>query len=168
MMKLLPSFLQIARWAVLPGICLVQPAAAQKYRTAAGLRSDGTNYGLTVQQVVLPKVTLEGLGMFASRERSATLLAERHFGILGPSLNYYLGAGAHFGNHKDDGGFWGFDGIIGAEYKIAFIPFVISFDFKPTIEYGSADWNRFPTSFSIRYIFLKKKKTGIFRVLDKF
>lgn len=143
------------------------PATAQKYRTAAGLRSDGTNYGLTIQQVFLPKATLEGLAMFAPRERSATLLAERHFGILGPSLNYYFGAGGHLGTHKDDGTFWGFDGIIGAEYKIAFIPFVISLDFKPTIEYGSADWNRFPTAFSIRYIFLKKKKTGIFRALDK-
>jgi hypothetical protein len=143
------------------------PAAAQKYRTAAGLRSDGSNYGLTIQQVFLPKATLEGLAMFAPRERSATLLAERHFGILGPSLNYYFGAGGHLGTNKDDGTFWGLDGIIGAEYKIAFIPFVISLDFKPTIEYNSADWNRFPTAFSIRYIFLKKKKTGIFRALDK-
>jgi hypothetical protein len=143
------------------------PAAAQKYRTAAGLRSDGNNYGLTIQQVFLPKATLEGLAMFAPRERSATIMAERHFGILGPSLNYYFGAGGHIGTHKDDGTFWGLDGVIGAEYKIAFIPFVISLDFKPTIEYGSADWNRFPTAFSIRYIFVKKKKEGIFRVLDK-
>ena len=147
--------------------CLAQPAAAQKYRTAAGFRSAGSNYGLTIQQLIIPKTTLEGLGMVAPRERSATLLAERHFGILGPSLNYYLGAGAHFGRHKDDGSFWGFDGIIGAEYKIAFIPLVIAIDFKPTIEYGSADWNRFPTAFSVRYIILKQRKTGIFRTLDK-
>ncbi len=146
---------------------LAAPAAAQKYRTAAGLRSDGTNYGLTVQQLIVPKTTLEGLAMLAPRERSATLLAERHFGILGPSLNYYFGAGGHYGRNKDDGTFWGFDGIVGAEYKIAFLPFVISFDFKPTIEHGSADWNRFPTAFSVRYIFLKKKKTGIFRSLEK-
>jgi hypothetical protein len=167
MINLLPSCPQLISWAVLLQICLVQPASAQKYRTAAGLRSDGNNYGLTIQQVFLPKATLEGLAMFAPRERSATILAQRHFGILGPSLNYYFGAGGHIGTHKDDGTFWGFDGIIGAEYKIAFIPFVISLDFKPTIEYGSADWNRFPTAFSIRYIFVKKKKEGIFRVLDK-
>jgi hypothetical protein len=146
---------------------LSQPAIAQKYRTAAGLRSDGNNYGLTIQQVFLPKATLEGLGMLAPRERSAMLLAERHFGILGPSLNYYFGAGGHYGRNKDTGDFWGFDGIIGAEYKIAFIPIVIAFDFKPTIEYGSADWNRFPTAVSLRYIFVRKKKTGIFRVLEK-
>ena len=166
----LPLFLSpwhLACCATLTGALLAQPAAAQKYRTAAGLRSDGTTYGLTIQQLILPKTTLEGLGMVAPRERSATLLAERHFGILGPSLNYYFGAGGHIGNHKDDGTFWGFDGLVGAEYKIAFIPFVISIDFKPTIEYGSADWNRFPTAFSVRYIFVKKKKTGIFRTLDK-
>ena len=166
----LPLFLSpwhLACCATLTGALLAQPAAAQKYRTAAGLRSDGTTYGLTIQQLILPKTTLEGLGMVAPRERSATLLAERHFGILGPSLNYYFGAGGHIGNHKDDGTFWGFDGLVGVEYKIAFIPFVISIDFKPTIEYGSADWNRFPTAFSVRYIFVKKKKTGIFRTLDK-
>ncbi len=159
-MKLLPILL-------LALVLATSPATAQKYRTAAGLRSDGTNYGLSIQQVFLPKATLEGLAMFAPRERSATLLAERHFGILGPSLNYYFGAGGHYGYHKDDGNFWGFDGIIGAEYKVAFIPFVISLDFKPTIEYGASDWNRFPTAFSIRYVFVKKKKTGIFRALDK-
>jgi hypothetical protein len=162
-----PLFLRVAGGLWLWVAMLAQPVAAQKYRTAAGLRSDGTNYGLTIQQVIISNTTLEGLAMFAPRERSATLLAERHFGILGPSLNYYFGAGGHLGNHKDDGTFWGFDGIIGAEYKIAFIPFVISLDFKPTIEYGSADWNRFPTAFSVRYVFVKKKKTGIFRVLDK-
>ena len=148
-------------------VLLAQPATAQKYRTAAGIRSDGSNYGLTVQQVFLPKTTLEGLAMFSPRERSATLLVERHFGILGPSLNYYFGAGGHFGRNQDNGAFWGFDGLVGAEYKIAFVPFVISIDFKPTIEYGSADWNRFPTSFSVRYILVKKRKTGIFETLDK-
>jgi len=76
-------------------------------------------------------------------------------------------AGAHVGNHKDNGTFWGFDGLIGAEYKIAFIPLVISLDFKPTIEYGSTDWNRFSKAFSVRYIILKQRKTGIFRALDK-
>ena len=167
-MKLLPlpCFLRIGSILLLLATLQIIPAAAQKYRTAAGIRSDGTNYGLTIQQVFLPKATLEGLAMFAPRERSFTVLAERHFGILGPSLNYYFGAGAHYGRHRDDGDFWGFDGLAGVEYKIAFIPFVVSFDFKPTIEYGSADWNRFPTAVSVRYIFLKKKKTGIFRALD--
>ena len=147
---------------------MAQPALAQKYRTAAGFRSGGSSYGITIQQLVLPGTTLEGLAMLAPRERSATLLAERHFGILGPSLNYYFGAGAHYGTHRDDGNFWGFDGLIGAEYKIAFVPIVLSIDFKPTVEFHSSDWNRFPTGFSVRYILLKQKNEGLFHgVFDK-
>ena len=173
---LLPPLFHFRPWnklarlaaAVLLTAAVAQPAAAQKYRTAAGFRSGGGSNGLTIQQVFLPQATLEGLAMFSSRERSATLLAERHFGILGPSLNYYFGAGAHFGNHEDNGRFWGFDGMVGAEYKIAFLPVVISFDFKPTVEFGSIDKNRFPTAFSVRYILLKKKKEGVFKILDKF
>jgi len=143
------------------------PARAQKYRTAAGIRAGGGTYGLTIQQLVLPKTTLEGLALLSPRERSATVLAERHFGILGPSLNYYFGAGAHVGTHKDDGSFWGLDGIVGAEYKIPFARVVLAVDFKPTIEFNSADWNRFPTAFSVRYIILKQKNEGIRGLFDK-
>ncbi|WP_210114351.1 hypothetical protein [Hymenobacter aquaticus] len=141
---------------------LASPAQAQKYRTAVGGRLGAGNYGLTIQQKILDKTTLEGIGIVGTREVSGTVLAERHFGILGPSLNYYLGAGGHLGNHKDDGVFGGFDGIIGAEYKVAFIPLVLSFDFKPSLELSSADWARFPTAFSIRYVLIKEKKTGLF------
>ena len=161
---LLPHSFHFAGFLLLLAALSTRPATAQKYRTAAGLRSDGSSYGLSVQQVFLPKATLEGLAMFAPRERSYTVLAERHFGILGPSLNYYFGAGAHYGNNRDSGDFWGFDGLVGAEYKIAFTSFVVSFDFKPTIEHGSNDWNRFPTAFSLRYIIVKQKKTGIFNL----
>lgn len=147
--------------ALVAGLLFAPAAHAQKYRTAAGLRLGAGNYGITVQQKILDKVTLEGIGIVGNREFSGTVLAERHFGILGPSLNYYLGAGGHLGNHKDDGAFGGFDGIIGAEYKVAFVPVVLSFDFKPSVEFNSADWARFPTAFSVRYVFVKEKKTGL-------
>ena len=96
-----------------------------------------------------------------SREVSGTVLAERHFGILGPSLNYYFGAGGHLGNNKDTGGFGGFDALAGVEYKVAFVPLVLSLDFKPTVEINSADWARFPTAFSVRYVLIKEK-TSLF------
>jgi hypothetical protein len=143
------------------GLLAASPAAAQKYRTAAGLRLSPGQYGLTVQQKFLPGATLEGLALAGTREVSATVLAERHFGILGPSLNYYLGAGGHVGNHKDTGTFGGVDGIVGVEYKVALTRLVISADFKPSIEFGSDDWARFPTAFSVRYILIKEKKTGL-------
>ena len=146
-------------------LLLSAPARAQKYRTAVGLRLGKNNTGLTVQQKILENVTLEGLALAAPREFSGTVLAERHFGILGPSLNYYLGAGAHLGRHQDTGTFGGLDAIVGAEYKIALTSFVLSLDIKPTYEFGAGDWSRFPTAFSVRYIFVKEKKDGFFRRL---
>ncbi|GAB3239904.1 hypothetical protein GCM10027346_33540 [Hymenobacter seoulensis] len=136
-------------------------AHAQKYRTAAGLRLSKNNYGLTIQQKIFEKTTLEGLALVGSREVSATVLAERHFGILGPSLNYYFGAGGHVGNNKDTGGFGGLDALAGVEYKVAFTPIVLSLDFKPTVEFNSDDWARFPTALSVRYILVKEKNTGL-------
>ena len=147
------------------GAVLAPPVHAQKYHTAAGLRLGKNNYGLTVQQKIFEKTTLEGLGLVGSREVSATLLAERHFGILGPSLNYYCGAGGHLGRNKDTGGFGGFDALAGVEYKVAFVPIVLSLDFKPTVEINSDDWARFPTAFSIRYVIIKDKSSifdGVF------
>ncbi|GAA4002741.1 hypothetical protein GCM10022408_12750 [Hymenobacter fastidiosus] len=158
------------RFACLPvfslfvGVSLLSAPAvrAQKYRTAAGLRLGKDNYGLTIQQKVFDKTTLEGIALVSPREISGTVLVERHFGILGPSLNYYFGAGGHIGNHKDDGAFGGFDGLAGLEYKTAFFPFVLSFDVKPSVEINSADWARFPAAFSVRYVLIREKKTGLF------
>lgn len=145
----------------------LQPAQAQKYRTAVGLRLGKDNTGLTIQQKLLDHVTLEGLGVAAARSFNGTVLLERHFGILGPSLNYYLGAGAHLGRNQDTGTFGGFDGIIGAEYKIALTHFVLSFDLKPSLELGVGDGDRgrFPSAFSVRYIIIKEKNAGLFRGL---
>ncbi|WP_210116095.1 hypothetical protein [Hymenobacter wooponensis] len=159
-MMFLKLFRQVALVVGL-GLLTLPFAQAQKYRTAAGIRVGGGQYGITVQQKILDKTTLEGLGLVSSREVSATLLAERHFGILGPSLNYYFGAGGHVGNHKDNGAFGGIDALAGVEYKIALSPIVLSVDFKPSVEFGSDDWARFPTAFSVRYILVKEKNTSL-------
>jgi len=142
-------------------VLFARPAAAQKYITAAGVRLGGSNYGLTVQQLVASRVTIEGIAGLGQREYSGTVLGEYHFGILGPSLNYYFGAGGHLGHNKDTGGFSGLDGIVGVEYKVAFLPVALSFDFKPSLEFGNDDYARFPTAFSIRYVFIKRN-TSLF------
>jgi hypothetical protein len=147
-------------------LVVARPAAAQKYITAAGVRLGGGNYGITVQQAVARRVTIEGIAGLGQREYSGTVLGEYHFGILGPSLNYYFGAGGHLGHNKDTGDFGGFDGIVGVEYKVAFLPLLLSFDFKPTIEVNSDDYARFPTAFSIRYVFIKRK-SGLFQRFHK-
>ena len=141
-----------------------RPATAQNYNTAAGVRLGGGNYGITVQQRVASRVTIEGIAGLGQREYSGTVLGQYHFGILGPSLNYYFGAGGHLGHNKDSGDFGGLDGMVGVEYKVAFLPVVLSFDFKPTLEINSDDYARFPTAFSIRYVFIKRK-SGL---LDRF
>ncbi|QKG58394.1 hypothetical protein GKZ68_18220 [Hymenobacter sp. BRD128] len=142
-------------------LSLAYGASAQKYDTALGARLGGGNYGITLQQRVASRVTIEGIAGLGQREYSGTVLGEYHFGILGPSLNYYFGAGGHLGHNKDTGGFGGFDGLVGVEYKVAFLPVVLSLDFKPTIEVNSADYARFPTAFSIRYVFFKRR-TNLF------
>jgi hypothetical protein len=134
-----------------------QRAAAQKYNTALGARLGGGNYGITLQQRVAPRVTIEGIAGLREREYSGTVLGQYHFGILGPSLNYYVGAGGHIGHNKDTGGFSGLDGLVGVEYKVAFLPIVLSFDFKPTLEFSGDDYARFPTAFSIRYVLFKRR-----------
>lgn len=145
-------------------LSLAHPAAAQKYITAAGVRLGGGNYGITVQQAVASRVTIEGIAGLGQREYSGTVLGEYHFGILGPSLNYYFGAGGHLGHNKDSGDFGGFDGLVGVEYKVAFLPLVLSFDFKPTLEIHSDDYARFPTAFSIRYVLIKRKNNLFDRI----
>jgi hypothetical protein len=136
-----------------------QPAAAQKYNTALGARLGSGNYGITLQQRVASRVTIEGIAGLREREYSGTVLAQYHFGILGPSLNYYFGAGGHLGHNKDTGGFSGLDALVGVEYKVAFLPVVVSFDFKPSLEFGNDDYARFPTAFSIRYVLFKRKSS---------
>ena len=151
------------RRPVLALLLLAGPAAyAQKYTTALGARFGGGNggYGLTLQQRIFNNTTVEAIGLAAPREWSTTLLAEQHFGILGPSLNYYFGAGGHAGRNRETGAFYGLDALVGAEYKIPVIPLVVSFDFKPTLEFESADWARFPTAFSLRYIIVRRR-TGL-------
>lgn len=160
----LPQTMLAFRISLAAGLLLLlarPPSAhAQKYSTALGLRFAGNGYGLTLQQRIVNNTTVEAIALASEREWSATVLAQQHFGILGPSLNYYFGAGGHIGRNKDSGPFYGLDGLIGAEYKIPILPLVISLDLKPTLEFKSDDWVRFPTAFSLRYI-LVKRRTGL-------
>lgn len=144
---------------------------AQKYRTAAGIRIGSNDFGITAQQKILKKTTIEAIGAVGGRELSATGLVEQHFPLLGPAFNIYLGAGAHIGHLKDNGAFYGGDLIAGAELKIPIAPLIISFDLKPTFHVNHEEWGGVGSGFSIRYILVKKKKEkkklfGIFNRKD--
>jgi hypothetical protein len=141
-------------------------ASAQKYRTAIGARIDRNDFGVTLQQKILEKSTLEGIFAVGSREVAGTALFEQHFPLLSKGFNYYLGGGAHVGTLKDHGAFFGGDLILGTELKLPIFPLLFSFDIKPAVHVHHEDWFDFASGFSLRYILVKekkeKKKFGIF------
>ncbi|MDX5444122.1 MAG: hypothetical protein LPJ89_10110 [Hymenobacteraceae bacterium] len=140
---------------IILGISL--PAAAQKYRTAAGVRISRQSFGLTLQQKLWEKTTLEAIGAVKSNEVSATTLLEYHRPLLGKRFNYYLGGGAHIGHLKDNGTFYGADAILGVEYKLNFFPILVSADVKPAFHINHTDWFNFGGAISARYVILKEK-----------
>jgi hypothetical protein len=144
--------------AVLLVLGAASVSQAQKYRTAAGIRLGGDQFGVTVQQKILEKSTLEGIALVGSREYSGTLLYQRHFPLLGKRFNYYLGGGGHLGNLKDHGVFTGVDAIVGVEYKINGLPLLLSADVKPALHINHEDWVNLATGISIRYVILAEKK----------
>ncbi len=134
----------------------ITDAVAQRYGTAAGLRIErGEKIGMSFQQRLLDRTTLEAILAAGGREVEANFLVEQHFPIIGRGLNFYLGAGGHIGALKDYGGTWGIDGVMGIEHKILILPLVISLDFKPAYQVNHEDWFNFSTAFSIRYILIK-------------
>ncbi|CAN5802222.1 hypothetical protein BH24BAC1_BH24BAC1_16370 [soil metagenome] len=133
-------------------------AVAQKYRTAAGVRIGKSDYGLTVQQKLFERTTIEGLAGFGEREARATVLLEQHFPIIGKPFNYYLGAGAHMGTLKEYGGFYGVDAIAGVEMKLPLFPLVASVDIKPAFHVNHENWVSLQGGFSVRYILVKEKR----------
>ncbi|WP_299760160.1 hypothetical protein [uncultured Pontibacter sp.] len=137
---------------------LSMAAEAQKYRTAAGVRIESDRFGVTVQQKLHEQGTLEGIVQVGSREYSGTVLYEWHRPILGKRFNYYLGAGGHLGNLKDSGVFTGVDGILGVEYKVNGLPFLLSADVKPAVHINHDDWVHLSSGISIRYVIVKEKK----------
>ncbi|QCR23872.1 hypothetical protein [Pontibacter sp. SGAir0037] len=131
---------------------------AQVYRTAAGIRLDSDQFGITIQQRVQERSTVEGILSMSSNEFRGTALYEWHRPLLGRRFNYYMGAGGHVGNLKDNGTFTGLDVIGGIEYKVNGLPFLLSADIQPAVHFNHENWTDFSTGVSIRYVILPEKK----------
>jgi hypothetical protein len=155
--QLLPFF--IAGIAILG----FKDAAAQQpaintgnYRTAIGMRVGHTS-GLTVKHFMGNGNAIEGIiGVWPSAF-SITGMYQWHVAApSAPGLKWYYGIGAHATFYNDryyyyrEGrrGYWyryyryqeggagiGIDGTLGLEYKIPPIPFALSFDIKPYVEF---------------------------------
>ncbi len=135
---------------------------AQRYKTAAGVRLESERFGLTLQQKIQEQATIEGIITIGSDEYSGTALYEWHRPMLGKRFNYYIGGGGHVGNVKNKGAFAGVDGIVGIEYKINGLPFLLSADVKPAVHFNHPDdWVGLSSGISVRYVLVKDKKPDI-------
>lgn len=147
-------------------------AVAQKYRTAAGLRV-GSGLGISVQQYLWDKYTLEGIAQKRLFKDGTDLsfLFESHNKILFKGINFYLGAGPHFelysqAQHTDGKtgetteptkNAFGVSGIGGLEMR--FNRLLVSYDYQPGINFtGGEHVFSSQTGISVRYVFIKAKK----------
>ncbi len=135
---------------------------AQKYTTAIGARF-GSGVGLTLQQKLWNKTTVEGIlqQSYKRDEVRFTALLEQHNKLLGKRLNFYLGAGPHVswnsnfetGTQQD----WGVTGVAGLEFTLGRLN--LSWDFQPAVSLSN-DFGAFrpQTGVSLRYVMVKAKK----------
>lgn len=159
--------------------CLIQvanPAIAQRYGTAMGIRFGNSELsrtiGLSMQQRVLERVTLEAiLQSDFSRNTNFSLLAERHRPIISKRFNYYYGGGIALGreesfikneetmqiDHTYGNSTVGVDLIGGVELTVANA--VISLDYKPNINLaGRSEFYRGQVGISARTVLVKSKE----------
>lgn len=148
---------------------------AQRYGTAVGARLGNSSlsrtFGLSIQQRIVDKVTLEGiLQSDFGRNTNLSLLAERHRPIISKRFNYYYGGGIAFGNeesfikneetmqidHTFGNKTLGVDLIAGIEFTIANT--VLSLDYKPNINLaGRSEFYRGQAGISVRTVLVKSK-----------
>lgn len=142
-------------------ISCFQFAFAQSYNTAGGIRL-GSDWGLTVQQRVAKRTTIEGILQAGGKSdlTSLTLMGEQHMPVITKRLNIYFGGGLHKGwyNNSDitfDDPF-GLAFVGGAEFTLGRIN--LSWDLKPTVNLSGGEKSFYTQSgISVRYVMVKRK-----------
>lgn len=148
-------------------LCLPLIGQAQ-YITAGGV-CIGSDMGLTLQQRVWKKVTVEGVfetNLRGDSRLSATV--QRHYNIMFKGFNYYLGLGIHRGweqlAYVDDNldHPWGASGIVGVELKLG-RSLLFSLHYRPGINInGGQRFSYHQSGLSVRQVFIKEKRTPLF------
>lgn len=137
---------------------------AQDYNTGIGVRG-GTSNGLTIKHFLGSQSVIEGILATRWEGYNITGLYQIYKPAFNTNrLNWFYGFGAHIGSYRgeehrrfdNEQHYWlfGIDGIIGMEYNFTEIPFNISLDWKPAIDFsqGFYPWGD-EVAFSLRYIF---------------
>ncbi|HET8860168.1 hypothetical protein [Marivirga sp.] len=129
------------------GLVGISSAFSQDYKSAIGVRG-GFPTAITGKHFINKTDALEGLLSGYGGGFEFTGLYEKHANAFDiPYLNWYYGAGFHIGffddtinrpnyylENRGTGFTVGADGILGLEYTLTEIPFVIGIDFKPAID----------------------------------
>ncbi len=108
-------------------------ASAQDYNWGVGVRLGGDMGGASVKYKLNSVNALEGI--LATPWKNGfvfTALYERYIPVIGRGFHLYYGAGGHVGNRVRKFSF-GFDGIVGLEYKLDNVPLAFSLDYKPSL-----------------------------------
>ncbi|HRD82250.1 MAG: hypothetical protein IAE84_19870 [Saprospiraceae bacterium] len=147
-------------------ISVATPAFAQSYFTAGGLRM-GTDWGLTLQQRVAKKTSVELILQtnFRRKEGMFTLLGEQHIPLISKRFNLYYGGGIHKGwytekplygvDEPEISGPFGITAIGGAELTIGRLN--LSYDVKPALNIsGGSNVIYLQSGVSARYVIAKK------------
>ena len=126
------------------------------YSTAVGVKFYPG--GITLKHFLNDKNAVEGIAYFWNRGTRITGLYEIHNDVTSiGGLRWYVGPGAHVGfyNKKYYGGstYVGVDGVLGLDYKFKDIPFNVSIDWQPSLEFGdgagfSGSWG----GLALRYV----------------
>lgn len=142
-------------------LLISQFAFTQSYNTAGGIRL-GSDWGLTVQQRVAKRTTIEGILQAGGKSdlTSLTVMAEQHMPIITKRLNIYFGGGLHKGwlnnNDTDIKNPIGAAFIGGAEFTLGRIN--LSWDLKPTLNLSGGERSFYTQSgISVRYVMVKRK-----------
>lgn len=138
--------------------------SAQAYMTTAGIRT-GNSFGLTVNQRLLKRTTVEGIlqNHFVTKTTYLHILARQHKSLISRRLNGYIGGGVHLGLQNQpeaSGGVAGLDGVLGLEFTAMRLS--VSADFKPQLTYGQGIVLN--TGVSVRYVLFKDE---VFRRWDR-
>ncbi|GAB3340059.1 hypothetical protein GCM10027429_27170 [Marivirga atlantica] len=139
-------------------LLVVFSSSAQKYGSALGARIGNENYGLSYRQRILSKFTAEAMMTFQADAFQFTALPKYHLSVIGEATNLYFGAGAHLGQLKDYGAFYGFNALFGAEVKLPALPITVSADIMPTYHENHEDWFEFPAAVTVSIILAKETK----------
>lgn len=154
---------------VLMAFTAANVSAQANYKTGVGIRGEGNEQGLTIKHFTSSSTAIEGILSFRPGVVIVTGLYEKHaVAFSEPSLNWFYGAGAHIGA-IDEGRFYrsygrdrfyddnelliGADGILGLEWKIPEIPFALSIDLHPRLEFARGPYLGIEPAASLRFTF---------------